>query len=209
MGSDGKRCRRQRPCQRGEDFLPETLDLSGRFGRVTRRRDGSALPYLALRPVADPLHQPAIHPPQAKPNKPQLSHTPGAALMCEQGTLVCGGASKASSANVTLNLHPRRTPARPSRSGKQRQLTVHLWDCQPNLLTVAVHPLGAAEKQWSLLSRERQNCSASSRKAYFHSRFRVQIFVKTEATFLSGRTTVDKVYDDYDIQKCGGSGTFI
>lgn len=27
-------------------------------------------------------------------------------------------------------------------------------------------------------------------KAYFHSRFRVQIFVETEATFLSGRTTV-------------------
>lgn len=40
-----------------------------------------------------------------------------------------------------------------------------------HLLTVVVHPHGAAEKQWNLLLRERQNCSASSRKACFHSRF--------------------------------------
>lgn len=69
-----------------------------------------------------------------------------------------------------------------------------------HLLTVVVHPHGAAEKQWNLLLRERQNCSRVQSEGLFPQQvLSAECFVKTEATFLSGRTTVDEVYDDFDI----------
>lgn len=157
------------------------------FRRVTRCRDGSAFPYLPLRPVADPSTLPSTHPtPGQTQQAPAFTHQE--LLWCASSDSCLQRSLEGLFCKRNLNLHPLEDP-RPTFSLWQTgSWTVHPLGLRTHLLTVVIHPLGAAGKQWNLLLRERLDYFASSRKACFHSRLEVKSAVKTEITFLSGRT---------------------
>lgn len=136
----------------------------------------SALPHLPPQTCRWPLH-PAAHP-WPNPTSPSL-HTPGAALMCERRLLFAEEPWSLKFCKRNLNLHPLEDPGPTFSLWQTGSWSVHPLGLRTHLLTVVIHPLGAAGKQWNLLLRELRDYFASTRKACFHSRLEEKNFAKT------------------------------